>query len=230
MAATDDARPSSGSSPASSRPAERRSATTAAASASTCRPRRSATRSSASSTCTRSRSSTTRPSSARSTLDLAAMLFATGPRRRALDDLLPAPRDGARRGGVAPLGRDELRPVGPHDAVQGEVGEQGVRLGRPLHVPGADGGRHPALPDRPRPDRRRPAAAPRARPRRRRALQLPLRRDVPRPRRAVPRDRRADHGSPGADEQDVDVDVVASRAPCTSPTRPTRSARSSRRR
>ena len=33
---------------------------------------------------------------------------------------------------------------------------------RPLHVPRADGGRHPALPDRPRPDRRRPAPAPRA--------------------------------------------------------------------
>ena len=108
------------------------------------------------------------------------------PRRRALDDLLPEPRDRARRGGVAAVGRDELRPVGPHDAVQGEVasGRSFVSAGA-LHLPGADGGRHPALPDRPRPDRRRPAPASRARPRHRRALQLPLRRDVPRPRRAV---------------------------------------------
>ena len=60
-----------------------------------------------------------------------------------------------------------------------EKGErQGVRLGRPLHLPGADGGRHPALPDRHRPDRRRPAPARRARARRRGALQLALRRDV----------------------------------------------------
>ena len=49
---------------------------------------------------------------------------------------------------------------------------------RPLHLPGADGGRHPALPDRHRPDRRRPAPAPRARARHRRALQHALRRDV----------------------------------------------------
>ena len=67
--------------------------------------------------------------------------------------------------------RDELRRVAPDDAVQGQGRQAGVRLGGPLHVPGADGGRHPALPDRPRPDRRRPASAPRARPRRRRPLQ-----------------------------------------------------------
>ena len=60
-----------------------------------------------------------------------------------------------------------------------------------LHVPGADGGRHPPLPDRHRPDRRRPAAAPRARPRRRRAVQLALRRDVRRAARRLPRGRRA---------------------------------------
>ena len=68
---------------------------------------------------------------------------------------------------------------------------QRVRLGRALHLPGADGRRHPALPDRHRPDRRRPAPAPRARARRRRALQRALRRDVQSsPRASIPRSAR----------------------------------------
>ncbi len=122
----------------------------------------------------------------------------------ALDRVLPEPRDGARRGGVAALGRDELRTAGPDDAVQGEVGATRLHLRGPLHVPGADGRRHPALPDRHRPDRRRPAPAPRARPRRRRALQRTVRGDVRRARGRLPGGRRADHGPPGADEEDVD--------------------------
>ena len=97
------------------------------------------------------------------TLDLAALLFAVGldPERCTL--FLQSHVTGARRGGVAALGRHRVRATRPHDAVQGEGRGQGVRLRRPLHLPGADGGRHPALPDRHRPDRRRPAAAPRAR-------------------------------------------------------------------
>ena len=74
---------------------------------------------------------------------------------------------------------------------------------RALHLPGADGRRHPPLPDRHRPDRRRPATAPRARPRRRGALQLPLRRDVRRAAGRLPGGRRADHGPAGPDEEDV---------------------------
>ena len=109
------------------------------------------------------------------------------PRPRALDRLLPEPRDRARRGGVAALGRDELRPARQDDPVQGQGRPAGVRLRRPLHVPGADGRGHPPLPDRHRPDRRRPAAAPRARARRRRAVQLPLRRDLRRAARASTR-------------------------------------------
>ncbi len=100
--------------------------------------------------------------------------------------------------------RHELRAARPHDAVQGQVRPARVHLGRPLHLPGPDGGRHPALPDGHRPDRRRPAAAPRAHARRCRALQLTLRPDVQAPRGRLPRGRRADHGPPGADEQDVD--------------------------
>ena len=38
------------------------------------------------------------------TLDLAALLFATGPRPGALDGVRAEPRDGARRGGVAAVG------------------------------------------------------------------------------------------------------------------------------
>ena len=47
----------------------------------------------------------------------------------------------------------------------------GVRLVGALQLPGPDGRRHPPLPGRHRPDRRRPAAAPRARPRHRGAVQ-----------------------------------------------------------
>ena len=75
----------------------------------------------------------------------------------------------------------------------------------PLHLPGADGGRHPALPDRPRPDRRRPAPAPRARARRRASASTRASARRSRCRRAIyPEVGRADHGPAGADEEDVD--------------------------
>ena len=77
-----------------------------------------------------------------------------------------------------------LRRAAPHDAVQGQVGGAGVRVGRPLQLPGADGRRHPALPDRHRPRGRRPAPAHRAGPEHRRAVQPALRRDVHGARRA----------------------------------------------
>ena len=48
------------------------------------------------------------------------------------------------------------------DAVQGQVGDDGEHPGRAAHVPGAAGGRHPALPRRPRAGGRGPGAAPRA--------------------------------------------------------------------
>ena len=54
------------------------------------------------------------------TLDLYAMLDRDRARPGALDGLRAEPRHGARRGGLAALGRHELRPVGPHDAVQGQ--------------------------------------------------------------------------------------------------------------
>ena len=66
----------------------------------------------------------------------------------ALDRLRAEPRDRARRGGVAAVGGDELRPARPDDAVQGEGRPAGVRHRRAVHVPDPDGRRHPALPDR----------------------------------------------------------------------------------
>ncbi len=149
------------------------------------------------------------------TLDLFAMLDRDRARPRAVDRLRAEPRDGARRGELAALGRHELRPARPDDAVQGEGGPARVRLRRAVHVPGADGRRHPAVPDRRRPGRRRPAPAHRARARRRRALQRPLRGDVRRPQGDLPGGRRPDHGPAGADEADVDDERDASgdRAP-----------------
>ena len=105
-----------------------------------------------------------------------------------------------------------------------------VRLRGALHVPGADGRRHPPLPGRQRADRRRPATAPRARTRRRGALQLALRTDVRRAGRHLPGGRRPDHGPPGADEEDVDDRRHGAGHRASSSTSPTRSARSSARR
>ena len=138
------------------------------------------------------------------TLDLAAMLFATGLDPERVHRLRAEPRARARRGGLAARRGHGLRPAQPDDAVQGQVRRTRLRLCRALHLSGADGRRHPALPDRHRPDRRRPAAASGARARRGRALQLALRRDLQDPRGRLSRSRSADHGPAGADEEDVD--------------------------
>ena len=138
------------------------------------------------------------------TLDLYAMLIATGldPERSTVfaQSHVTAHAEAAWLLSAV----TQLRPVGPHDAVQGEGRPQGLRLRRALHLPGADGGRHPALPGRHRPDRGRPAPAPRARARRGGALQHPLRRHVHRAPGRLPRGRCPDHGPAGADAEDVD--------------------------
>ena len=87
------------------------------------RPRSRARASSASSTCTRSPSTTTRVElrSSRSTSPRCSSPPGSTPSARPSS---PEPRDRARRGGLAALGRDELRPVRPHDAVQGEAEAQ----------------------------------------------------------------------------------------------------------
>ena len=117
-----------GSSPASSPRARSTSATTPAASAST-RRRRSCGdgASSASSTCTRSPSTTTRPTCASASLDLAALLFATGldPERSTVfaQSHVTAHAEAAWLLSAV----DELRPARPDDAVQGEGRPAGVR-------------------------------------------------------------------------------------------------------
>ena len=127
-----------------------------------------------------------------------------GHRPRPLDRLRPEPRHRPRRGGLAARLGHELRRASPDDPVQGEVRGAGLRLRGALQLPGPDGRRHPALPDRPRPDRRRPAPAPRAHARRCRALQPALRRDVHDPGGGLPRRGRAHQEPPGARAADVD--------------------------
>ena len=89
---------------------------------------------------------------------------------------------------------------------------QRVRVRRAVHLPGADGRRHPPLRHRPGARGRRPAPAPRADPRRRRALQQPLRRHLRRARGRHPHGRRPGHGPAGADPQDVEVRSTRRRA------------------
>ena len=96
------------------------------------------------------------------TLDLAAMLFATGldPERSTVfaQSHVPAHAEAAwLLGSVTSFGQLGRMTQFKDKADQREFVSSGA-----LHLPGADGGRHPALPDRHRPDRRRPAAASRA--------------------------------------------------------------------
>ena len=83
----------------------------------------------------------------------------------------------------------------PHDPVEGQGGQEPRRrIGRPVHLSGAPGRRHPALPGDPRPGRRGPEAACRADPRHRAQVQHRLRRRPVRPARALYRRR---HGGAG---------------------------------
>ena len=99
----------------------RRSATTAGASASTPGRRRRTTRSSASSTCTRSRSSTTRRSCAsrRSTSRRCSSRPASTPSARPSSARATSSAHAEAAWLLSAVA--ELRRVGPHDAVQGEV-------------------------------------------------------------------------------------------------------------
>ena len=98
-----------------------------------------------------------------------------------------------------------VRRADPHGPVQGQVGQAGVRLRRPVHVPGAPGRRHPAVRRRSGARRRRPAPARRDHPRHRPALQPPLRRDVRRARGGDTHGRGAGHGRLEPDGEDVEV-------------------------
>ena len=124
--------------------------------------RRRRRRSSASSTCTRSRrrSSPRCCASRRSPSSLADRDRA---RSRPLDGLRAEPRARARGGGMAARRVTAFGELRRMTQFKDKAERAGLRLGRTLHLPGADGGRHPALPHRRRPGRRRPAPARRAR-------------------------------------------------------------------
>ena len=135
------------------------------------------------------------------------------PRRRHRPEeahrLQPEPGRAARR---ARLDLQLRRPHGlaePHDAVQGE-GRQGPRerLGRPVRLSDADGGRHPRLPRHPRAGRRRPEAASGADPRHRPEVQQRLFGPHRRARR-----RRRDEGRRGDGERLLPADRAADRGP-----------------
>ena len=84
---------------------------------------------------------------------------------------------GARRARLDLRVRRAGRLARPHDPVQGQGRQaQGARQRRALHLPGAAGGRHPALQGHPRAGRRGPDAAPGADARHRRQVQPRLRR------------------------------------------------------
>ncbi len=197
-----------GSSPASNRRVRSTSGTTRAGSASTSRPRTSrrsrATRSSASSTCTRSRVEYDPEELRERSLDLLALLVATGldPERSTIfaqSHVTAHAEANWLLSSVASFG--ELRRM---TQFKDKSDAQEFVSGGALHLPGADGRRHPPVPDRRRPGRRRPAPARRADPRRRDPLQLPVRRDVHAAERHLPRDRREGDGPAGAREEDVD--------------------------
>ena len=148
-----------------------------------------------------------------STLSVFAWLIATGV-DPAVDGVRAEPRPRAPRGRVASRRSHGVRRAPPDDAVQGPRGGAGLRLGGPLHLSGADGGRHPALPHRRRSRRRRPAAARRVDARHRGALQPALRRDARRAARRVPRGGLADQEPPGTRTPDVDDTRTRRRASC----------------
>ena len=111
-------------------------------------------------------------------------------RPRPLHAVRAEPRARARRGAWLLGALATYRRAAADDAVQGQERRPGLGRGRPLHLPGAAGRRHPALPGRPRAGGRRPAPAPRADPQHRPALQRALRRDASRARGGDPVDRR----------------------------------------
>ena len=148
------------------------------------------------------------------TLDTAATLLAAGLDPARCTAVRAEPRARAHRGRWLLGARRDVRRAAADDAVQGEERGPGVGVGRPLHLPGAAGGGHPALPGRPRPGRRRPAPASRAGPRHRPAVQPPLRRDFAAAGGGDPRHGRPRHGPPGARRARCRPPAARRRAPC----------------
>ena len=66
-------------------------------------------------------------------------------RPRALHAVRAEPRARAHRAVLDPRVHRRLRRAAAHDPVQGQERRRRLRLGRAVHLPGADGGRHPPL-------------------------------------------------------------------------------------
>ena len=122
---------------------------------------------------------------------------------------------GARRARVGAVDPHGVRRGRPHDAVQGQVAalRRGRDIGGAVHLSGADGGRHPAVPDRHRAGRRRPEAARRADARSRGAVQQPLRPDLHRADAGHPAGHRPHLRPAEPDVEDVEVGGVGCRHP-----------------
>ena len=143
----------------------------------------------------------------------AAQLIAAGHRPGAVDGVPAVPCARAHPAGLDPQLSDRVRSGAADDPVQGQGRQDGRRehQRRAVHLPGADGRRHPALPVRPRAGRRGPAAAPGAHPRPGDAVQLPLRPDLRRARALHRAVGRQDPGPGRPDDQDEQVAVRAHR-------------------
>ena len=157
--------------------------------------------SSASSTCTRSRSTYDPAELRESTLDLRGDALRDRARPGALDassSRATSPR--SRRGGLAAVGGDELRPARPDDAVQGEVASSEDFVSAALFTyPVLMAGDILLYQHRRRPDRRRPAPAPRAHARHRASASTrATARRSSCPKASYPEIGGADHGPPGA--------------------------------
>ena len=123
----------------------------------------------------------------------------------ALRPVRAEPRAGPQPARVGARMHHRVRRGQPDDSVQGQVRALGAGVGGPVHLSGADGRRHPALPGRRRAGRRGPASAPGAGPQPGPALQRPVRRAV-RGARALHRQGDGqDPGPAGPDGQDEQV-------------------------
>ena len=133
-------------------------------------------------------------------------------RPRRLDALRPEPGAGARPARLPARVHRAHRRAEPDDPVQGEGPRRRLDPGLALHLPGADGGRHPALPPAAGAGRRRPAPARRAHPRPRDPLQQHLRAGLHRPRDHRAAGRRAGHATSPTRPEDGQVGLVGAPA------------------
>ena len=162
------------------------------------------------------------------TLDLLAILIATGldPERSTIFAQSHVPAHAEANWLLSSV--DELRRARRMTQFKDKSDEQEFVSAGAVHLPGAPGRRHPALPDRHRPGRRATSASTSSSRATSPSASTPLRRDVHAAERRLPRGRGEDHGPPGAREEDVDDGWNRAGNRVHRSTRPTRSGGSSR--